>query len=271
MQPIKLGRVHVARHPLFDAELTQVLRGGPFSAALHLAIEANGLPERSLVTLLGPRRPRGRWLDHPVAGVPVRRLWPHSEDLARLYTGLSDTPTDHLTRLSVSDDYYIGADRCAYRLVTRLVVRAEADRVARCLVVLWTEQRAGPRHATVTGTRYCRPGRIRESTGYTVAELVLDRVLRRGECAVLEYEMTIPKSVDGADEFARRFTAPTRQYALSAVFDPDTLPARCYGYQRLAVDGPDRCVEELRPAGNTVQTVAIDFLPGIVGLRWDWA
>lgn len=321
MHPIRFGHVDVARPPALDAELTHVLRGGPFSAALHLAIEANGwslerlqaallergvgismstlsywrrgrsrperpeslravglleevlgLPERSLLTLLGARRPRGRWLDHPVAAAPLQRLWPHADDLARLYTRVSDSRNDHLTRLSVSDDYYVGPDRYGYRLVSRLVVRADADRVARCLVVLWTEQRDGAQPAAITATRYCRTGRIRDedSTGYTVAELVLDRVLSAGECAVLEYEMAIPHPVDDSDEFARRFTEPTRQYALSVVFEPEVLPARCYGYQRLAHNGPDRWIEEIWPAGNTVQFVAVDFASGIVGLRWDW-
>ncbi|MGH3738786.1 MAG: helix-turn-helix domain-containing protein [Micromonosporaceae bacterium] len=306
--------------PRLDRELAQVLRTGPFSVALHLAIEAKGwsleriqrtllgrgigvslstlsywrrgrsrperpdslravtvleemldLPQGSLATLLGPRRPRGRWLDHPGAVTPLSKLWAHPDDLARIYTRFAETPNDHLTRLSVTDDYYVGPDRAAYKMVSRLIVRAEADRVGRCLVTYWAEDRDGSTPG-ITDTRYCRVGRVRDewSSGFTVVELILDRVLNRGECAVLEYSFDVPHQNEPTDDYNRRFNAPARQYALSVVFDPTALPTRCVSYQRTSVDAPDRWTEELWPAGQTVQSVVFDVAPGMVGIRWDW-
>lgn len=322
MQPYRVSTATplVDPQPL-DRELAQVLRSGPFSVALHLAIEAKGwsleriqrtllargigvslstlsywrrgrsrperpdslravgvleealdLPPHSLASLLGPRRPRGRWLDHPVASAPLAKLWAGSDDLARLYTRFADGPDDHLTRLSVTDDYYVGPDRTGQRLVSRLVVRAEADRVARCLVTYWAEERDGSIPA-ISDTRYCRVGRVRDelATGFTVVELILDRVLNRGECAVLEYSFDVPHQNEPTDDYNRRFVSPARQYALSVVFDPDALPTRCFSYQKATVDGPDRWVDELwLAAAHTVQTVVFDIAPGLVGIRWDW-
>ncbi|MGH3714397.1 MAG: helix-turn-helix domain-containing protein [Micromonosporaceae bacterium] len=306
--------------PTLNRELAQVLRTGPFSVALHLAIEARGwsleriqrallargigvslstlsywrrgrsrperpeslravgvleeilgLPPQSLATLLGPRRPRGRWLDHQGTVAPLAKLWAHPDDLARIYTGFPEAPDDHLTRLSVTDDYYVGPERAAYRLVSRMVVRADAERVARCLVTYWAEDRDGSTPA-ITDTRYCRVGRVRDewASGFTVVELILDRVLRQGECAVLEYSLDVPHQNEPTDDYNRRFAAPARQYALSVVFDPRMLPTRCFSYQRATVDGPDRWTDELWPAEHTVQTVVFDLTPGMVGIRWNW-
>lgn len=322
MQPYRINTAMplVEPQPL-DRELAQVLRTGPFSVALHLAIEARGwsleriqrtllargigvslstlsywrrgrsrperpeslravavleevleLPAQSLVTLLGPRRPRGRWLDHPTAVAPLSKLWADSDDLAKLYSRFSAGPDDHLTRLSVTDDFYIGADRSSYQLVSRLVVRAEADRVARCLVTYWAEMRDGSTPA-ITDTRYCRVGRVRDewASGFTVVELILDRVLNRGECAVLEYSFNVPHQNEPTDDYNRKFAHPARQYALSIVFDPEALPTRCWAYQRASIDAEDRWVEELWPAAaQSVQTVQFDITPGLVGVRWDW-
>src|SRR5882757_8664300 len=41
-----------------------------------------GLPASSLVALLGPRRPRGRWLDHSPGGIASHRLWPSAGPIA---------------------------------------------------------------------------------------------------------------------------------------------------------------------------------------------
>ncbi|WP_018348763.1 transcriptional regulator [Longispora albida] len=321
MHPLKLAPDDDPATTTLTPDLRQVLRNGPFPAALHLAIEASGLslealqhalfargipvslstlsywrrgrsrPERaaslravvvmeevlglpagSLAALLGPRRPRGRWLEHVPGTAPLARLWEHPETLARMYGDFTSTPADQLTRLTVTDDYHIGPDGRATRLVSRQVIRAEADRVARCLITLWVEDRTGL-GPVLTGTRFCRAGRVRDEpgTGFTVAELVLDRVLGRGELAVVEYELTMPRQGELSDDYSRRFARPAQQYALSVVFDPAAVPVRCHGYQRSVPGGPDRWAAEVWPgSSHTAQFVAHDVPPGLAGLRWEY-
>lgn len=229
--------------------------------------EILGLPRDSLAGLLGPRRARGRWLDRPVGAVPLAKLWRDPQTLAEIYCGL---PDDRLERVSVEDEYTVDADGRAESLDCRLCVRAEDDRVARCLIAYWAEDREGVAPG-VTGTRHCRPGRVRDAEGFTVVELVLDRVLSRGETAVIGYSLRLPAQKDPVDDFSRRFVRPVREYALTVVFDQARLPSRCVGYQRLSVDGPDRWTEELWPSrSGAAQLVFLDTAPSLVGIRWDW-
>lgn len=297
-----------------ERDLRLALRTGPFSAALHLAMEAGdwtleglqqalarqgvevslstlsywrrgrsrperpdslravavieallGLPEQTLAGLLQSRR-----IDPPFTVASLSRLWARPAELSELVERIMSAAGDDLTRLSICDDYYVGADRRSYRLVTRLVVRADADQVGRCLVGHWTED--GDQPATITRTSGCRPGRIRgdAATGFMVAELLLDRALRHGEYGVLEFEVAVPAQAVEPHDFSHRFVTPARLYALSVHFDPAALPARVVGFQRLSENGPDRWREELWPMGRTVHTVATDVRPGIVGIRWEW-
>ncbi|GGK07442.1 hypothetical protein GCM10010123_41700 [Pilimelia anulata] len=305
-----------------DRELEQVLRTGPFSVALHLAIECRGwsleriqqellargiglslstlsywrrgrsrperpismravpvleellkLPGGSLSALLDvPRRPRGRWLDRTVPSLPPQRLWPAPEGLNRLYAQLAVPPQDHLLRVSIHDEYRLGPDRRCRSLRTRLVVLALADRVSRCRVVYWCEE-PGADRPVIGRTRYCRPGRLRADpeTGFSVAELVLDRVLERGEYATLDYEIVPPPSDAVIDEYVRRHALPIREYSLSVDFDQAALPARCFKVDRRSADTHADEGEELwLGTSGTAQMVTVDAPPGLAGMRWEW-
>ncbi|WP_412543614.1 hypothetical protein R8Z50_14345 [Longispora sp. K20-0274] len=303
-----------------DRELAQVLRTGPFSVALHLAIESRGwtldrvqrgllghgvglslstlsywrrgrsrperpaslravhlierlldLPEGSLTRLLDPRTRPPRQLAHP--GLAPDRLWSAPAGLARTLRQLTAPPQDQLLRVSVHEELEIGADRHLRLTRTRLVLLALADRVSHCRVVYWAEV-PGTEPPTVGATRFCRPGRTRadRDSGFWVTELVLDRMLHRGEYATLEYEVRPGPTADVIDEFTRRTAVPIREYALSVWFDPAALPARCVRLDRRTADGPAADGEELwLGASGTAQLVVIDAPPGQVGMRWEWS
>src|SRR5262245_60663045 len=120
-------------------DLAHAMRTGPFSAVLHLAIEASmlrleeiqerlaaqgisvslttlsywrrgrsrperpesmravrlledilGLPAESLISQLGPRRPRGRWLAHPPGSIEIDRLFQNSTGVAKMLDELDN-------------------------------------------------------------------------------------------------------------------------------------------------------------------------------------
>lgn len=171
-------------------ELAHALRTGPFSAAMHLAVEASGLrleeiqdklaaqqfsvslttlsywrrgrsrPERpeslravraledilglppeSPMVQLGPGRPRGQWLAQPAGTIDMERLFAATavSDLVAEF----DNPTVHrLSLLSVHDSCRLGANRQELSMSVRQVLRANADRLSRCVVVYRIDDRA---------------------------------------------------------------------------------------------------------------------------------
>ncbi len=231
--------------------------------------DALDLRPGSLLALLGPRRPRGRWLSRPSVG--FEQLWEGEADglldvLARI-----DLPAaDRLSYVSLHDEQFVDADGRESRLRVRGVVRAEHDGVDRFLAI----HRAEPWDAAppvVAAVAHCRLGRTRthEPSGFTVAEIIFDRVLRRGETAVFDYEATpSPRGPSAGSE--RRFGRPVPQYVLRVDFHPDAVPARCVRFCRDA-DGHGSADAELW-IGTTASAhvVAVDVPPGVVGIRWEW-
>ncbi|MEV8372552.1 XRE family transcriptional regulator [Kribbella sp. NPDC056861] len=305
---------------IIGRELAHVLRTGPFSAALHLAIEASGLrleqiqtllaeqnimvsqttlaywrrgrsrPERpasllavealegilglpadALTSQLGPRRPRGRWLDHPPGTMQMSDVWSDADSLEGLLEAVATPVHNILYRVSLHDLFTIGPDRGAISLVTRAVVRATVDKVSRSVFVYHNDEGEGGL-PTVHPVRNCRIGRTRSDPDgkFLVAELIYDRVLDTGETAAVEYETRFGPNVH-ADHYHRAFPAETGDYLLQVQFDPEALPARCFRYSRRREDAPDQGVREVL-VGSTygVHRVDRDVAPGLVGVRWEW-
>lgn len=231
------------------------------------------LPDDSLVSLLGPRRPRGRWVSRAASdAVEIEELWGcDGVELTDLLARLEPPDADRMTYLSVHDEQFVGADRQEARLRTRGVVRAEVDGVDRTLVT----HRADPTDravARITGLSHCRLGRSRvdEDSGFLVAELIFDSVLRTGETAVFEFELT-PSPAAASYCYDRRFTRPTPQYVLRVNFHANALPARCARFHRASPDFTETDERELWIGNsNSAHLVALDVPPGIVGMRWEW-
>ncbi|MGY0231847.1 hypothetical protein [Longispora urticae] len=308
------------REQIIGRELAHVLRTGPFSAALHLAIEASGLrmeeiqtrlagqgimvsqttlaywrrgrsrPERpaslravgalegilglpadALTAQLGPRRPRGRWLDHPPGTMEMAEVWSDSESLGELLAAINTPVHNILHRVSMHDLFVIGPDRGAVTLATRAVVRATADKVSRSVFVYHNDEGEGGL-PTVHPVRNCRIGRSRTDPDgeFLVAELIFDRVLGTGDTAAIEYELRFgPGAV--SDHYHRAFPAEAGDYLLQVQFDPEALPARCFRYSRRRENAPDQGVREVWVgAAHGAHLVDRDIAPGLVGLRWEW-
>src|SRR5688500_5517477 len=154
------GRIETQRAETLRRDLAHAMRTGPFSAVLHLAIEASrlrleeiqerlgaqgisvslttlsywrrgrsrperpeslkavrlledilSLPAESLISQLGPRRPRGRWLSHPPGSIDIDRLFQDSFSVAKMLDELDNRMHHELTRMSLHDVYFVGPQR----------------------------------------------------------------------------------------------------------------------------------------------------------------
>jgi hypothetical protein len=301
-------------------DLTHALRTGPFSAALHLAIEDRGLrleeiqerlaaagvkislsmlsywrrgrsqPERpesikavhlleeilalptgSLIAQLGPRRPRGRWPDQqPPGKLTVDRLFDEGVSVLKMVGELDRWLYHELTRVLLQDVYLVGAHGQETSLICRQVLRANVDRVQRTVGIFGSDDRGSK--LSIVAVRNCRIGRTRmeKKTGVIAAEIVFDRILDKGDTVAIEYEFKIESTVP-TGRYYRGFSVPGSDFVLQVQFDPASVPARCYRFERRNAGAPDQGVKEVWIGSmQGAHLLATDVPPGVVGLRWDW-
>ncbi|MEV6521711.1 hypothetical protein AB0M43_07230 [Longispora sp. NPDC051575] len=224
-----------------------------------------GLPASSLVVLLGPPRPRGRWLN----GCDRDYLWPSE---APVMTQLGAEPQGRFEILSTYDVVTVAADRSELRVRCRPVMRALRHLIDRCVIFYQAEDTDPDQEPPeVVATRFCSVDRVRYDphSRLLVAELLLDRTLRAGEDTIIEYEFRFAPG-RRRDYFHTRFHYGSREYVLQTEF-LGAAPTRCDSYRRLTCDGPDL---ESRPvpigSSNTALLVERDVPPGVCGMRWEW-
>jgi hypothetical protein len=228
-----------------------------------------GLPPGRLAILLGPRRPRGRWVRPEPGVVRVEQLLPMANVAARLARELEIPQVMELDRLSSVDHLRIGPDRTVQRILVRQVLRAVSDRVTRSFLLHYGEHSV--RAPSLVSTRYCRVGRVRtdHESRFLGAELILDRVLTPGDTTIVEYELDAAHCADA--HFERSFRTGGHQYILQVQFDPAAIPTRCMSYRR---PGPEALHEDVQDAWINQELVAhvarIELEPGLYGMRWEW-
>lgn len=240
--------------------------------AVELLEELLVLPRGSLSTLLGPPRPRGRWVSTAVPGsLPMEEIWPEEQQVAQVFEELDAPPISELERLSVHDAYYVDARRFGVLLRMRQVVRATTGGVSRCLVVHQADQ-GTVGCPEISSVRHARLGRVRRrpEIGLLVAELLLDRPLGQGDCTVFEYEVELPPGAP-TTVYGRRFAVPVREYVLQVHFDPSAVPAHCERYEREPGNESDRLRQRLWiGASASAHVLATEQPPGQTGIRWEW-
>jgi len=243
---------------------SQPEREASLHAVQHLE-QVLDLSPGTLTSRLGPRAPRGRWLGRPLSTIERRRLWP---ELRPLSATLKPPPDGQVTFWSVHDFIVLDDDGCERLARTHLVAEAAYDGVDRVMIYHQAEgPLTGPVRLRSMGT--ARVGRVctDEDTGMLAAELLLDRVLARGDVVAVEYEISLPSGTPST-EFGRRFTRAGPEYVCQVHFGQH-VPKHVYAYERRVPGGPRRRGAVLRPgASHSVTFATRDAGPGITGVAW---
>ncbi|MFD9941236.1 hypothetical protein ACFWYW_44600 [Nonomuraea sp. NPDC059023] len=242
--------------------------------AVHVLEEVLAVPADSLVGLLGPPRPRGRWIGQQAAA--ARRpdqSWARPEGLRRVLAQVEATPDDlsQLVRLRHSMLVQLDAHRQIRTITEQVVVRARAAQVGRDLMV-HRYYMAGAQGPVVERARGWRPGRIRSDheTGFEVHEMILDRVLPEGGMAVMEYTLAFPPG--HLDPYASFRVEPgMRELTMEVEFDRAARPAKCRACFQPSIDRPRPTGDELWIGGTLVAAhIVFDPEPGIHSVIWEW-
>ncbi|SER85493.1 hypothetical protein SAMN04488000_112194 [Lentzea albida] len=216
------------------------------------------VPPGHLSELLGPPRPRGRWLRG--APAPMSAFWPFPAPVEHALHDLDTQWDDQLLRVSQQDFVTIGADRTERVFRSRQVLSASMSGPDRWVVIMHLDDHDRPL-PHVNALKNCTVGQVvREpAEGLLVAELLFERPLRKGESVVIEHELVNQDPCPPASNYERKFRLPTREYVLEVTFEGDAPTS----VLQLA-DG-----SSVAP-GRTLLDVALDVRPGVRGFSWTW-
>jgi hypothetical protein len=231
-----------------------------------------GLRRSSLVALLGPPRPRGRWSDRTTGLLRFEDAIGPSSGLESVLNGLDAAVNSSVRHVSMQNDRRLGPGRTWIADRVRRVVTALTDGIDRFVALSMPDlpDEGPPVVRPVSG---CRLGRIRADleSGMHAAELLFDVPLRIGQTHVFEYESIAGDRTAGITSWVIGTRHPVRELILRAHFAPQALPVRCYHIRRERYDTPYRDLAELAlTLSGTVNLVSLDVPPGIEGFRWEW-
>ena len=226
-----------------------------------------GVPDGSLVALVGPRR-------RHAGRVAAPDVWTrHSDLLARFELTGDAHPNDGLELAAAHDYAEVGADRALRRLTTRAVVSALRPGPDRYFAVFAADPGGRVVNGQVRAGEGCRVGRVRAlpTAGLLAAELLFDRRLVAGETHVFRYAVS---GCGGAPSpgVERAFTQPVDSYLAQLEFHRRAVPARCTR-QHLPATGRDQDgPEDLQCwLGRLVSAYFTDLGPGTarIAVQWD--
>lgn len=241
--------------------------------ALGVLEEVLGVGKGRLSGLLGPPRPRGRWLTRRPGDLRPDQAWARPDGLARALRRMGSEldAINVLGKVGLQISGRVNAERRLHAVTHNLVVRAERDNVDRYTGAFRTDlDSSGP--PRITEARGCRLGRQRgdAATGFFTFELLLDQPLRAGEVTTLEY--TLRPAINEPDTYhSQRVAASMRVYSVLIHFDRRALPARVYrGYVPAVGDRGDPEVDLAIGASGTARFAVVDPTAGIYRIDWDW-
>ncbi|WP_158888399.1 hypothetical protein [Amycolatopsis anabasis] len=225
----------------------------------------------SLLGLLPPPRPRGASSRRQNRNAGQTLNFPRDVLQSLLErVGAPHALEQHhqLKLVGLHDRCDIAADGGQRAMTARAVFQANADGQDRWLLVY--EQGAG--NPELHTLRNCRAGRVEVDSehGITVAELLFDRPIDRGETHLIEYSLTNsgPPYPECDNTYYREFRRPVREYLLEIRFDTGTAPQRCWQYSRKGPDDLNDRRELKVDNADGVHAVALDFGPGVFGIGW---
>ncbi|SFB58395.1 hypothetical protein SAMN05216266_12229 [Amycolatopsis marina] len=242
-------------------------------AAVQALEEILEIPAGSLISLLPPPRPRGT-NSRKRSSLPDDGLaFAHTvlrPLLARVGAPHALEQHHQLALVSLHDRCDIAADGGQRAVTTRAVFQASTSRQDRWLLV-YSQDDPAAGTPVLHAERNCTVGRVEVDAdhGVTVAELLFDSAIDKGETCLIEYSVSNdgPPFPECRNTHYREFRRPVREYLLEVRFDSGIMPARCTQYSRTATAEPMR--RDIRvDRTNAVHAVALDFGPGVFGIDW---
>jgi hypothetical protein len=229
-----------------------------------------GLPDRSLIVLLGPPRPRGG----PNRGMPrFTELIKAPDALDALLADLDSPAAGRLQVVSQYDKVTVNAAGAIGCIDTTSVVSAPAGGVDRALVIYTVETGECAQRVTIVPGDSCRVGRTVACpvAQARVAEVLFDRRLGQNDTHMMSYRIQVNED-SRAHEHVTGFRLPATHYVLRVAFDPGMLPVRMRRFVARDARAPEEDIAELTlDSHHSVHLVANDVRPGVVGIRWDWS
>lgn len=168
----------------------------------------------------------------------------------------------------ISDHCTIHVDescRMHSRWVRRVLV-SEVDGADRFLVLRVKRDPDGP-DPTFEPLLHCAPGEVYvdHRSALIAQEVLLDRVLERGESIIVEYALSGPPS---DMEYASARRAALRELVLEIQFDPTALPTSCELIQS-NLDGADQIRAPIAlDSTHCVRVIRHNLPPGRYAVRW---
>ncbi|MFF5969959.1 hypothetical protein ACFY7C_00370 [Streptomyces sp. NPDC012769] len=264
-------RVSVATLSYWQTGRSRPERPDSFLAVEHIE-QVLGLQPHSLRSLLGPRRPRGRWAAREQSPLPMSALWPERDAVEAAVQVLDLRWDDALERISLHDRLTVGPDRREQSYRMRQVLRAKCNGPDRAVHVYRLDEPHLPL-PELHSLRGCRPGRVaaHPGTGLLAAELLFDQPLTQGETVIIEFELRYGGQRPLATNWERKLRMPIRQYDLEIEFTAPALPVAFEHFVAPGADGSERSRPPVTlDAAHRVHAVALDLTPCRYGMRWSW-
>ncbi|MEU6479897.1 transcriptional regulator [Streptomyces sp. NPDC047017] len=239
-------------------------------AALASLERVLDVPPGAFSSLLGPPRPRARWLRLAADAPGLTALWPEPRrgDVSEAYRSVDSRWISSLRCLNRHMRLEVDARGREHRMWMRQVVRAERDGPDRAVLAHLPDTPGSVPSLDLRPP--CRRGTVVENprTGMLVAEVLFSRPLRRGDTAIFEATLTHAEPRPPAREFTVRQQSPAGEYALEVHFDPAALPTTCYAFSTSTGSAPE-ARRLLRPTDGCVHVIGTRSSPGVFGIRWE--
>ncbi|GAA2396282.1 helix-turn-helix domain-containing protein [Nonomuraea africana] len=228
-----------------------------------------GLPEYSLVSLIGPPRQAGA----ATPGKPVahEQLCPAGPSVRPLLAGLGGEQRPLLRTLTCHDHIVVGERRDERLVRTTLTLKSVGSGVDRYVAIHYNEHGRPPHDLHVNA---CQIGEVRTdpANGLVAAELLFDRPLAAGETYVLDYTFSYRPPGPPADCRYRWFRQWAGFYLLTVEFTRPAIPAKLYRTWQPSGTAPLVSLAPIRLiAGTSAHIAETDQRPGLAGLRWEWS
>jgi hypothetical protein len=247
--------------------------------ALTVLEEILGLPNTSLSTLLGPRKPRGRWIGYQGQDIDWADMWATTADVRRLTAIDSRRAAERSHELVLTEGVVVGADRRLQRLDFQILVRARQPNADRLLAVYNLDHDTDASKVRLTNTEGCRPGRRRAITEEHLLafEILYDRALAEGTTHYYRFTMDLSEAYlqgvtpEPSLDFGRVFRRPMSNYIMRTQFHPDALPVRCFHTQATRIGATEHFIGDLLISQDGTTHLAVqNLVPGVHRMKWEW-